>query len=376
MSTTSPPEPDLIQLTAQLVGIPSVSRNESGLCDYLERRLGSLNCFRVSRIRNNLVLSTEAGRDSRVVLAGHLDTVPASPAGHQPGYVEIGSGSATVAGLGAVDMKGGLAVLVALAETIEATGAQALAFDTTLVFYECEEIDRRFNGLGYLLANHPDLVKGDVAVLAEPTGARLEAGCQGTLRLRLELAGRRAHTARPWTGMNAIHRAGPVLAYAASYVGRQPVLDGCRFREALQVVRIEGGIANNVVPDSAQVVLNHRFAPDRSLEDARRALVDDLAGCLDLEARDEIVLEDGAPGARPNLSHPLLSSLVSHFGDPATAKLGWTDVATFAEAGIPAVNLGPGDPNLAHSPAEVVHRAELDACFRALWRWMAGASPI
>jgi succinyl-diaminopimelate desuccinylase len=249
-------------------------------------------------------------------------------------------------------MKSGVTVLLELARSVEAP-----AVDVTYVFYECEEVDSRHNGLRKLLAQRPELLAADAAVLAEPTGARIEAGCQGTLRATVTLGGRRAHTARPWMGRNAIHRLGEVLARVAAYEGRRPVLDGCEFREAMQAVRVSGGVAGNVVPDEATVELNHRFAPDRSAADAE-AQVREVVGAL--EDGDRLEVLDTAPPAPPSLVHPLLAELAARSDAPPRAKLGWTDVAFFAAHGVPATNFGPGDPTVAHAPDERVDRGEIE----------------
>jgi succinyl-diaminopimelate desuccinylase len=252
-------------------------------------------------------------------------------------------------------MKGGVAVLAELARTVAEP-----AVDATYVFYECEETDSRFNGIERLFRERPDLLAGDAALLAEPTSARVEAGCQGTMRVEVTLTGERAHTARAWMGRNAIHRLAAVLAAVAGAEGRRVTIDGCDFREGLQVVRVGGGVANNVVPDRATATLNHRFAPDRSPEQAEahvRAVVGEV---------DEFRVTDMAPAAAPALAHPLLQAVLAATGDVAHAKLGWTDVARFAARGLPATNFGPGDPNLAHSAAERVTRSDLDSAYRVL----------
>jgi succinyl-diaminopimelate desuccinylase len=221
------------------------------------------------------------------------------------------------------------------------------------------------NGLGHLFRDRPDLVAGDVALLGEPTDAVIEAGCQGSLRVAITLAGHRAHTARPWMGRNAIHRAGALLSRLASYESRRPVLDGCEFREAVEAVGIEGGVAGNVVPDRVTITVNVRFAPDRTSDEAEAAL---RSLCGDaLEADDEWKLLDTAPPAPPGLTHPVLATLRERDGLQVRAKLGWTDVARFAAAGIPAANFGPGDPTLAHNPEERVERSSIEASYRALY---------
>ncbi len=257
----------------------------------------------------------------------------------------------TLWGLGAVDMKGGVAVLLDLA-----TSVPAPALDVTYVFYACEEVARRDNALAELARTHPDLLVADAAVLGEPTDGVVEAGCQGTMRAVVSVGGRRAHTSRPWMGVNAVHRLAPVLEALGRYVPRAVVLDGCEYTEQLQAVAIEGGVAGNVVPDRAAVTINYRFAPDGDLASAERALRELVGGAFDPGAGDAMAVVEAAPGAPPGLGHPLLAGLVSATGSPPRAKLGWTDVATFAEIGVPAANFGPGDPLLAHTPDEHVSR--------------------
>ncbi|MCU1498488.1 MAG: dapE1, partial [Acidimicrobiales bacterium] len=234
----------------------------------------------------------------------------------------------------------------------------------TYVFYECEEVDAKYNGIERLFRERPDLLTADAAILAEPTGAYVEAGCQGTMRLVATLHGVRAHTARPWMGRNAIHKLGRLLAAVEAWPAREPVIDGCHFREALQAVAVEGGVAGNVVPDRAAVTLNHRFAPDRTPAEAEAAVRAVLAPAL--EEGDEVEVVDLAPAAAPSLDHPLLAALIARNRLPVEAKLGWTDVARFAAHGIPAANFGPGDATLAHTADERVGRAPIERSFAAL----------
>jgi len=340
---------DLLSFTAELVDIPSVSHDERAITDHLEQLLRAVPWLEVERVGDNVAARTTLGRSQRLVLAGHTDTVPVN-----------GNGRARIDGdvlhgLGSCDMKSGVAVLAELARTVSAP-----AVDVTYVFYECEEVEARFNGINRLFAERPDLVAADAAILAEPTGARIEAGCQGSMRIEVTLTGERAHTARAWLGRNAIHRLGEVLARVAAYEARRVTIDGCEYREGLQAVRVEGGVAGNVVPDRAVVWLNHRFAPDRTPDEAAahvRSVVGDVDGF-------EVV--DMAAPAPPALTHPLLAALVTRTGHPARAKLGWTDVSRFASHGIPATNFGPGDPNVAHTAGEHVTRSDLETVHAAL----------
>jgi len=257
--------------------------------------------------------------------------------------------------VGASDMKGGLAVMLDLAATVRQP-----AVDVTWCFYAREEIGRADSGLLELWRERPHLLAGEAAVLGEPTGALVEAGCQGTMRVRITLRGVRAHTARPFTGRNAIHRLAPLLQRVADWPGREVVLDGCTYAEQLQVVAVDGGVAGNVVPDEARVTLNHRYAPDRRAEEAGAFLLDLLRGTWEPETGDTWELLDAGDGAPPSLDHPLLKSLVEKSGAAPTAKVGWTDVASFWEHGVPAANFGPGDPLLAHHPDERVSSPQLE----------------
>jgi succinyl-diaminopimelate desuccinylase len=340
---------DLLGLTASLVDIPSVSHDERAIADHVDGWLAAVSGLEVTRVGDNLVARTQRGRPQRLLLAGHLDTVPA--AGNETARLD----GDVLWGLGSVDMKSGVAVLLELARAVADP-----AVDATYVFYVCEEVDYHSNGLEQLFAERPDLLACDAAVLAEPTGARIEAGCQGTMRIDVTMSGRRAHAARSWLGRNAIHRMAPVLSRLSEYEGRTVTIDGCEFREGLQAVLVDGGVAGNVVPDRAVLTLNHRFAPDRTVADAEahvRSVVGEVDGF-------EVI--DAAPPAPPALGHPLLTSLLTAAGGKAEAKLGWTDVARFAARGVPATNFGPGDPNLAHAPDERVTRGDLDVVYGAL----------
>jgi succinyl-diaminopimelate desuccinylase len=337
----------LLGLATALVAVPSVSHHEDQMAEAVAAALEGCRWLRVEQVGGNVVARTELGRASRVLLAGHLDTVP--PVG---GNEEPRVDGDTLYGVGAADMKGGLAVFLHLAAALVEP-----AVDVTWCFYVCEEVEQEFNGLVQLLRNRPDLMDADAAILGEPTGGVVEAGCQGTLRVRVDLRGERAHSARPAAGRNAIHRLGPLLGAVAAYSGRRPAIDGCEYAEQLQAVEVGGGVAANVVPDEASVLLNHRFAPDRSVEEAE-ASVRELLG-PHLEPGDRWELVESAAGAPPALDHPLLAKLVASSGSPPRAKLGWTDAASLWSHRIPAANFGPGDPVLAHTPGEHVSAREL-----------------
>jgi succinyl-diaminopimelate desuccinylase len=344
---------DLLRRTADLMRIPSESFEEAAITDVIETELRGLDHLQVTRVGDNVVARTTADRPMRVVLAGHTDTVPAN------GNVEPRIDGDVLWGVGASDMKSGLAVMLELA-----ANHRAPAVDVTYVFYAREEVAAVHSGLGELFDERPDLLTGDVAILGEPTDGQIEAGCQGTLRFRIVLHGARAHTARAWMGRNAIHRVGALLRVLEQYEARRPEVLGCHYHEALQAVRVEGGVAGNVVPDRVEVEVGHRFAPDRTVEAAAQHVRSLLAAVL--EPEDEIELVDSSPAAAPAVGHPCVAALIDRHGLAVTAKLGWTDVARFAERGIPAVNLGPGDATLAHTAEERVERVSIERAHAAL----------
>jgi succinyl-diaminopimelate desuccinylase len=342
---------DPIELTAALVDIPSESRDEARIADEVEAALrAQTSGFEIIRNGNAVLARTELGRPSRVLLAGHLDTVPA--ADNLPSRRDNGE----LHGCGTADMKSGDAVFLHLAATVAEP-----VHDLTLVFYDCEEIASAANGLGRIERELPDWLAADVAVLGEPTAGYIEAGCQGTLRAVVSATGTRAHSARSWLGDNAIHKLGVVLDRLAGYRARNVDIDGCTYREGLSAVRVDGGVAGNVIPDAASVTVNYRFAPDRSVDAALEHVHDVLDG---LDVRIE--LTDSAPGALPGLSVPAAKALVDAAGGQVRAKYGWTDVSRFAALGIPALNFGPGDPNLAHKRDERVEIAQITAATQML----------
>jgi succinyl-diaminopimelate desuccinylase len=347
---------DPIELTAALVDIPSESRNEARLADEVEAALrAQTSGFEIIRNGDAVLARTHHQRPSRVLLAGHLDTVPV--AGNLPSYRENGD----LYGCGTADMKSGDAVFLHLAATVAEP-----AHDLTLVFYDCEEIDATANGLNRIQRELPDWLSADVAILGEPTAGYIEAGCQGTLRVVIRAAGTRAHSARSWLGDNAIHKLGAILDRLAGYTARTVDIDGCAYREGLSAVRIDGGVAGNVIPDAASVTVNFRFAPDRSVAAALQHVHDVFDG---LDVRIEQT--DAAAGALPGLSQPAAKALVEAAGGRVRAKYGWTDVARFAALGTPAVNFGPGDPNLAHRRDESVPVANITAAVEMLRRYLA-----
>ncbi|WP_040161931.1 succinyl-diaminopimelate desuccinylase [Nigerium massiliense] len=341
-------------LLAAIVDIESVSGNEARLADEVEAALSACEHLSVWRDGDAVVASTNLGRADRVLIAGHLDTVPV--AGNLPSRVEGG----LLYGRGACDMKGGVAVQLALAAALDAP-----RHDVTWVFYDNEEVEASRNGLGRVANARPDLLEADFAVLMEPTSAAVEGGCQGTLRCEITTTGTAAHSARSWKGHNAIHDAADVLGRLVSYEPRRVVVEGLEYREGLNAVGIAGGIAGNVIPDSCTVTINFRFAPDRDEEDAKGHVREVFEGY-------DVVFTDFSLGARPGLDRSAAREFLAAVGGTPGPKYGWTDVARFSALGVPAVNFGPGDPGKAHADDEFCPLADLDTCADALTRWLKG----
>ena len=344
---------DTITLLEQLVNIESVSRNEQRIADAVEAALRPLAhldgvAARQHGRRADLARAARAGRDRR-------------PPRHRAAQRQPAGASATAtccAGLGTCDMKGGVAVMLKLAATVPAPNR-----DLTFLFYEAEEIESEFNGLHLLSQSDPDLLLADFAILMEPSDAVIEAGCQGTLRVDVTTRGERAHSARSWMGVNAIHKAGAILDRLNAYEARKPVIDGLEYHEGLNAVFINGGVAGNVLPDVCTVQVNHRFAPDRSEAEAAAYVREFFAGF-------EVELTDTAPGALPGLDRPAAKEFVEAVGGEVNPKFGWTDVARFSALGVPAVNFGPGDPMLAHKQEEFVPVEQVLRCESVLTTWL------
>jgi succinyl-diaminopimelate desuccinylase len=347
---------DPASLTASLVDIRSVSGEEEALAGLVEAALARQPHLSVHRDGNAVIARTTLGRPQRVIVAGHIDTVPV--AGNLPSRRE----GTMLYGCGSCDMKAGVAVALRLAPRLTQP-----AQDVTWVFYDCEEVEAERNGLLRLSRNCPGLLAADLAVLMEPTGGVIEGGCQGTLRAEVVTHGRRAHSARAWMGQNAIHAAAGILGLLRSYEPRRPDVDGLTYREGLNAVGINGGVAGNVVPDECVVTVNYRFAPDRSVEQA-------IAHVREVFADYDVAITDSAQGARPGLDHPAAAALLAAVGGEPRAKLGWTDVARFAALGMPAVNYGPGDPELAHAPDEHVDVAQIADCEAKMSAWLSAGS--
>lgn len=355
MSTAAQPLPvdaGVVELTRILCDIESVSGHEAELADRVEATLESASHLEVLRHGNTVAARTQGGKPTRVLIAGHLDTVPI--AGTLPARISGGY----LWGRGSVDMKGGVASHLIIAATLSHP-----RHDVTWVFYDQEEVDADRNGLGRFATAHPEWMVADFGILGEPSNARVEGGCNGTLRVVARATGVQAHSARPWMGKNAIHALAPLLTVLAQFDPETRAVDGLDYRESLQAVGIEGGVAGNVVPDEASVTINYRFAPDRSVDDAIRHLAEVLDG-WDLE------VVDSAPGARPGLDQDIAKDFLLQIDEPPAPKYGWTDVSRLSQADIPAVNFGPGDPSLAHSAGEKVPVSELEKAHSVLSGWL------
>lgn len=351
---------DVVDLMVALVDIESVSGAEGPIADAIETALRGFGHLRVERLGDAVVARTELNRPTRVVIAGHTDTVPLTVPPNLPCRISGEGEDRILIGRGTCDMKGGVAVQLSVAAALAEP-----RHDVTWIFYDNEEVEAERNGLRRLSRTRPDLLAAEFAVLCEPTAARVEGGCQGTLRVRASFTGRAAHSARAWMGRNAIHDAAGLLARLQSYEPAQPWVDGLQYHEGLNAVAITGGIAGNVIPDRCTVDINYRFAPDKSPAEAEAWVRDYLSGV-------QLELTDIAPAARPGLDRPAAREFLEAVGGEARPKHGWTDVALFAGLGVPAVNFGPGDPLKAHADDECCPAAQVHACRGALIRWLSG----
>lgn len=353
------PSADVANLTAALLDIESVSGNETALADAVEAVLRGCPHLAVVRDGDSIIARTSLGRAERVILAGHLDTVPLPARPGARGTVPSTWDGEVLYGRGATDMKGGVAVQVALATSLTEPSR-----DATYVFYDHEEVAADLSGLGRLVERFPDLLHADFAVLLEPTNGTVEGGCNGTARFHVTVTGKAAHSARAWMGDNSIHGAAEILVRLRDHVPATVTVDGLDFRESLNAVMIHGGTAGNVIPDRTLVEVNYRFAPDKNIEQAEQYVRSVLAGF-------SVERTDAAAGARPGLDHPAAADFVAAVGEEPRPKYGWTDVARFSALGIPAVNFGPGDALLAHSDDEHVKAGDIRECLRVLREWLS-----
>lgn len=348
---------DVVTLTEQLCNVASVSGDEQRLADAIEHALAACNHLVVIRSGNTVVARTQLGRARRVILAGHIDTVPINA--NVPVERRTVNGQELLWGRGTVDMKGGVAVLLKLAATITEPNV-----DVTYMFYDNEEVAAELNGLKRLADEHPQLFHADLAILGEPSNAGIEGGCNGNLRVNLTFTGKRAHSARNWMGVNAIEKAAATLQLVRDYQAETIEVDGLDYRESLSVVGIAGGVAGNVIPDECVVQVNYRFAPSRSASEAEVLLRE-----LFVDA-DAFTVDDAVDGARPGLNTDVVRELIAVMQVTPKPKYGWTDVARFSALGVPAINLGPGDPSLAHADDEQVPVAQILTVFEGLSAWL------
>ncbi len=350
---------DSVAITRAICDVPSVSGDETRLADLIVEALSDAAHLEIVRDGDTVVARTHLGRDRRVVIAGHLDTVPIND--NLPTRFETIDGQRYLWGRGTVDMKAGVAVQLKLALELAEP-----AVDLTWMWYDHEEVSAELNGLGRLARHRPELFAGDFAILGEPSNSQVEGGCNGNLRVELRAYGLRAHSARGWVGENAIHKLAPALDRLAAYQPETVEVDGLAYREGLNAVGVTGGIAGNVIPDEAMLHVNYRFAPNRSVAEA-------IEHVQRLFPEYELTVVDEAEGARPGLDDPLAQEFVRAVGGEAKPKYGWTDVARFSALGVPAVNFGPGDPLKAHADDERVATDQILSCERALRSWLTGA---
>jgi succinyl-diaminopimelate desuccinylase len=349
---------NLTELTMAVCNIESVSGNEARLADAVASALSAFTHLEIIRDGNAVVAKTNLGREQRVVIAGHLDTVPV--ANNLPTTLHHFEREQVIIGRGTVDMKGGIAVMLKLAAELSEP-----KYDITWVFYDNEEVASDLNGLGRIARNRPDLIQGDFAVLCEPTSALIEGGCNGTIRIEVKAKGVKAHSARPWMGKNAIHELTDALITLRNFEPETVNVDGLDYRESLNAVLASAGIATNVIPDAATLTVNYRFAPSRTAVEVEQKLRDLFSGY-------EVEVTDLALGARPGLDLGLAQEFAASVGSEPRPKYGWTDVARFSALGIPAVNFGPGDPSLAHADNENVPVGHLIDVHKALGEWLRG----
>ena len=299
------PDLDVAALTATLLDVRSVSGEEGPLADAVEQALRALGGLEVRRFGDAVVARTALGRPTRVILAGHLDTVPLPTVPGSRGTVPSAWDGDVLYGRGAVDMKSGVAVQLALAGRFGRADGPTPVHDVTWVFYDHEEVSSDLSGLARVARQAPELLEGDFAVLLEPTDGVVEGGCNGTCRYRVTFSGVAAHSGRAWRGDNAIHKLAPVLTALAAYEPATVTVEGLEYREGLHAIRVTGGVAGNVIPDEASVDLNYRFAPDKTLEQAHAHVRAVLEGAgVDWDA--QVRIDDASPAARPGLDLSLI----------------------------------------------------------------------
>lgn len=359
---------DPAELTGRLCAIESVSGNETVLADAVVAVLETISAgpgpdLEILRDGDTIVARTNLGLAERIVVAGHLDTVPVED--NLPPVRTHMSGDEypddeVIWGRGACDMKAGVAMQLSTAAALTAPNR-----DVTWVFYDHEEVDASLNGLGRVSRNHPEWLAGDFAILGEPSNASVEGGCNGTIRVDVTTTGVRAHSARAFMGVNAIHAAAEILTRLAEFETGTVTVDGLDYRESLSAVNIRGGVAGNVVPDECVVSVNYRFAPSKSAAEAESFLRELFTGF-------DVVVTDAAEGARPGLDRTIAQDFIDTLGLSPAPKLGWTDVSRFSALGVPAVNFGPGNPLYAHKSDEHVRVTEVEQATTTLRSYLQG----
>ncbi|MEY9259738.1 succinyl-diaminopimelate desuccinylase [Brevibacterium epidermidis] len=359
---------DPAELTGRLCAVESVSGNETALADAVVDVLERISAgpgpdLEILRDGDTIIARTNLGLDERIVVAGHLDTVPVEDnlppvRTHMSG--ENYPDDEVIWGRGACDMKAGVAMQLSTAAALTAPNR-----DVSWVFYDHEEVDASLNGLGRVSRNHPDWLTGDFAILGEPSNASVEGGCNGTIRVDVTTTGVRAHSARAFMGVNAIHAAAEVLTRLAEFETDTVTVDGLDYRESLSAVIIHGGVAGNVVPDECVVSVNYRFAPSKSAAEAEAFLRELFNGF-------DVIVTDAAEGARPGLDRAIAQDFIDTLGLSPAPKLGWTDVSRFSALGVPAVNFGPGNPLYAHKSDEHVRVTEVEQATATLRSYLQG----
>ncbi|WP_062242103.1 succinyl-diaminopimelate desuccinylase [Brevibacterium epidermidis] len=359
---------DPAELTGRLCAVESVSGNETALADAVVDVLERISAgpgpdLEILRDGDTIIARTNLGLDERIVVAGHLDTVPVEDnlppvRTHMSG--ENYPDDEVIWGRGACDMKAGVAMQLSTTAALTAPNR-----DVSWVFYDHEEVDASLNGLGRVSRNHPDWLAGDFAILGEPSNASVEGGCNGTIRVDVTTTGVRAHSARAFMGVNAIHAAAEVLTRLAEFETDTVTVDGLDYRESLSAVNIHGGVAGNVVPDECVVSVNYRFAPSKSAAEAEAFLRELFTGF-------DVVVTDAAEGARPGLDRAIAQDFIDTLGLSPAPKLGWTDVSRFSALGVPAVNFGPGNPLYAHKSDEHVRVTEVEQATATLRSYLQG----
>jgi succinyl-diaminopimelate desuccinylase len=329
----------LVQHTVNLVKIPSVIGNEKEIADYVESFL-KMYLKNVIRHNNSLISFNDFVPDKKTItLLGHLDTVPGT--NEYTGQIIDGK----VYGLGSSDMKGGLAVMISL---IEHFSEKESKYNLIYVFYEKEEGPYEDNGLEPLLKNYEIIQKSDLAFALEPTNNKIQMGCLGTMHAWIKFKGKRAHSARPWEGENAIHKAYKILEKLYNYGKKEYDFEGLKYYEVMNATMVQYSGGRNIIPDEFKINVNYRFAPGKTVEQAKQDLIDFVEG------QAEVEFTDVSPAGKVCKDNQILKDMINRFNLQVEAKQAWTDVGRLSQYGIDAVNFGPGDTAQAHQKNEYI----------------------